>query len=251
MRRPIVAANWKLNGSLEMAQSLVPAIDTHSANHASVDVVISPPFPYLVKTAELITSKNVHLGAQSAAQNSSGAYTGEVAANMLAEFGCKYVIVGHSERREYYGETDEVVAEKFLQIQSAGLLPILCVGESLEQRESGVMQETIVRQVNAVVNKAGIDAIQNSIIAYEPIWAIGTGKTASPDQAQEVHALIRNEIAKQSSSIAEQLRILYGGSVKADNAAELFSQTDIDGGLIGGASLDAAQFNAIVSAASS
>ncbi len=250
MRRPIVAANWKLNGSLEMAQSLVSEINTHSQNHSAVDVVISPPFPYLVRVSELITSANVHLGAQTCAQHQAGAYTGEVAANMLSEFKCDYVIVGHSERREYYGETDEIVAEKFLQIQAAGMVPILCVGESLEQRESGVMQDTIVNQVHAVVNKAGIEAMQHSVIAYEPIWAIGTGKTATPEQAQEVHALIRNEIAKQSSDIATQLRILYGGSVKAANATELFSQTDIDGGLIGGASLDAEQFNAIVSAAS-
>lgn len=250
MRRPIVAANWKLNGSLEMAQTLVSAINSHSANHDSVEIVISPPFPYLIKVAELISTGNVHLGAQSAAEHESGAYTGEVAAAMLAEVGCQYVIVGHSERREYYGESDEVVVAKFLQIQQAGLIPILCVGESLEQREQGIMQETIVRQVNAVVDRAGIAAMQNSVIAYEPIWAIGTGKTASPEQAQEVHALIRAEIAKQSAEIAEQLRILYGGSVKAGNAAELFSQADIDGGLIGGASLDAEQFNAIVSAAS-
>lgn len=251
MRRPIVAANWKLNGSLEMAETLVSAIDTHSANHQNVDVVISPPYPYLTKTAEQISSDNVYLGAQSSAQHPSGAYTGEVAASMLAEVGCKFVIVGHSERREYYAETDQVVAEKFMQIQSAGLSPILCVGESLEQRESNVVKETIVAQVNAVVDKAGIDAINNCVIAYEPIWAIGTGKTATPEQAQDVHAIIRNEIAQQSSSVAEQLRILYGGSVKAGNAVELFSQTDIDGGLIGGASLDAEQFNAIISAASS
>jgi len=251
MRRPIVAANWKLNGSLEMAQSLVSAINSHSENHQDVDVVISPPFPYLLKVAELISATNVHLGAQSAAQHASGAYTGEVAAGMLAEVGCKYIIVGHSERREYYAESDQVVAAKFLQIQQAGLTPILCVGESLQQREQGVMEETIVKQVNAVIDQAGIDAMQNSVIAYEPIWAIGTGKTASPAQAQEVHAIIRAEIAKQSAEIAAQMRILYGGSVKADNAAELFTQTDIDGGLIGGASLDAEQFNVIVAAASS
>ena len=251
MRRPIVAANWKLNGSLEMAQVLVSEINSHGENHQDVGIVISPPFPYLLKVAEHISAPNVHLGAQSAAQHESGAYTGEVAAGMLAEVGCKYVIVGHSERREYYAESDEVVATKFLQIQQAGLIPILCVGESLDQRESGVMQETIVRQVNAVVNAAGIDAMNNAVIAYEPIWAIGTGKTASPEQAQEVHALIRAEIAKQSSTTADQLRILYGSSVKAGNASELLSQTDIDGGLIGGASLDAEQFNAIVAAASS
>lgn len=250
MRRPIVAANWKLNGSLEMAASLVPAINSHCANNGDVDVVLAPPYPYMMNVSELITSANLHLGAQSAAQHQSGAYTGEVSANMLAEFGCKFVIVGHSERRQFYGESDLIVAEKFMRIQASGLLPILCVGESLEQREQGVMQETIVKQVEAVVQQAGIDAMSHSVIAYEPIWAIGTGKTASPAQAQEVHAMIRTQISKRSPSIAQQLRILYGGSVKADNAAELFSQTDIDGGLIGGASLVAEQFNAIVSAAS-
>ena len=234
-----------------MAKSLVTVIDAHSRGLEGVDAVICPPFPYLSNVANLISSENVYLGAQSVAQYETGAYTGEVSAEMVAEVGCRYVIVGHSERREYYGETDAIVAAKFLRIQAAGLIPILCVGESLEQREQGIMQDTIVRQVNTVVVEAGISNIQNSVLAYEPIWAIGTGKTASPEQAQEVHAIIRSEIAKQSAEIAEGLRILYGGSVKANNAAELFSQPDIDGGLIGGASLDAEQFNAIVSAGSS
>lgn len=250
MRRPIVAANWKLNGSFDLANSLISAIDSHASGAASVDVVISPPYPYLAKAAELISAENVFLGAQSVSEQESGAYTGEVSAEMVAELGCRYVIVGHSERREYYAETDEVVAAKFMRIQAASLTPILCVGESLEQREQGAMQETIVRQVTAVLNAAGIDSMKNAVLAYEPIWAIGTGKTASPEQAQEVHALIRAEIAKQSESIAQSLRVLYGGSVKANNAAELFSQADIDGGLIGGASLDAEQFNAIISAGS-
>ena len=198
-----------------------------------------------------ISASNVYLGAQSVAEHESGAYTGEVSAEMVAEMGCRYAIVGHSERREYYGETDAIVAAKFLRIQAAGLIPILCVGESLEQREQGIMQDTIVRQVKAVVAEAGISNMKNAVLAYEPIWAIGTGKTASPEQAQEVHAIIRSEIANQSAEIAESLPILYGGSVKANNAAELFSQSDIDGGLIGGASLDAEQFNAIVAAGSS
>ena len=251
MRRSIVAANWKLNGSLEMAESLVAAINTHSDGLEGVDAVICPPFPYLSHVAAHIPASNVYLGAQSVAEHQEGAYTGEVSAEMVAEMGCQYAIVGHSERREYYGETDAIVAAKFLRIQAAGLVPILCVGESLQQREQGIMQDTIVRQVNAVVAEAGIANMKNAVLAYEPIWAIGTGKTASPEQAQEVHAIIRSEIAKQSDDIAQGLRILYGGSVKANNAAELFSQPDIDGGLIGGASLDAEQFNAIVSAGSS
>ncbi|MDW3095103.1 MAG: triose-phosphate isomerase [Gammaproteobacteria bacterium] len=251
MRRSIVAANWKLNGSLEMAQSLVKAIDTHCDGLEGVDAVICPPFPYLSNVATHISANNVYLGAQSVAEHQNGAYTGEVSAEMVAEMSCRYAIVGHSERREYYGETDAIVAAKYLRIQAAGIVPILCVGESLQQREQGIMQDTIVRQVNAVVNEAGIANMENAVLAYEPIWAIGTGKTASPEQAQEVHAIIRSEIAKQSDDIAQGLRILYGGSVKANNAAELFSQPDIDGGLIGGASLDAGQFNAIVSAGSS
>lgn len=250
MRRSIVVANWKLNGSLEMAESLVSVIDAQCSAVDGVDAVICPPYPYLARVAELISAKNLSLGAQSVSKQESGAYTGEVSAEMVAEFGCGYAIVGHSERREYYAETDAIVAAKFVRIQTAGLIPILCVGETLEQREQGNVQETIMRQVNAVVSAAGIANMQNAVLAYEPIWAIGTGKTASPEQAQEVHAIIRSEIANQSAQIAERLRILYGGSVKEDNAAELFSQPDIDGGLIGGASLYAEQFNAIVAAGS-
>ncbi|MFK8026674.1 MAG: triose-phosphate isomerase [Gammaproteobacteria bacterium] len=251
MRRSIVAANWKLNGCLDMAKSLVSAIDSHSRELKGVDVVICPPFPYLSQVGNQIAASDVYLGAQSVAEHENGAYTGEVSAEMVAEMGCRYVIVGHSERREYFGETDAIVAAKFLRIQAAGLTPILCVGESLQQREQGVMQETIVQQVSEVVSTAGIANMQNAVLAYEPIWAIGTGETASPEQAQEVHVIIRSEIAKQSEDVAQGLRILYGGSVKANNAVELFSQPDIDGGLIGGASLDAAQFNAIVAAGSS
>ena len=249
MRRPIVAANWKLNGNSSMVNSLVAAIDQHATNATSVDVVICPPFPYLAASKELVQANNAHLGAQNVAQEIQGAYTGEVSAEMLVEIGCHHVIVGHSERRQYYGETDVIIAKKFVRAQEAGLIPIACVGESLEQREQGEMESTIVRQVLAIIGEAGVANLPTAIIAYEPIWAIGTGKTASPAQAQEVHALIRNELAKHSADVAEQIRILYGGSVKADNAKELFAQIDIDGGLIGGASLDAQQFNAIVSAA--
>ncbi len=249
MRRPIVAANWKLNGNRSMVSSLVAAVNKHAASAVSADVVICPPFPYLVESRALIDQGNAYLGAQNAAKETNGAYTGEVSAEMLAEIGCRFVIIGHSERRQYYGESDSIVAEKFVRVQEAGLIPIVCVGESLQQREQGKMEQTIISQIQAVIAKAGISNFNNAVVAYEPIWAIGTGETATPDQAQQVHALIRGEVAQQSESIASELRILYGGSVKADNAAELFAQTDIDGGLIGGASLDAAQFNAIVSAA--
>ena len=250
MRRSIVAANWKLNGSLDMAKSLVSAINQHCHTQSGVDAIICPPYPYLDTVKQIMTANNVFLGAQNAAQHESGAYTGEVSAEMVGEMGCQFVIVGHSERREYYGETDNIVAAKYMRIQSAGLTPILCVGESLEQREQGVMKDTIVNQVKAVIAEAGISSMSNAVLAYEPIWAIGTGKTASPEQAQEVHAILRSIVADQSAEIADELRILYGGSVKASNAADIFSQPDIDGGLIGGASLDADQFNAIVSAGS-
>ncbi len=249
MRRPIVAANWKLHGNRAMVGSLIAAVNSHAKGASSADVIICPPFPYLAESQDFMDADNVFLGAQNVSQQAQGAYTGEVSAEMLAEVGCRYIIVGHSERRQYYGETSEVVAAKFMQVQEAALVPILCVGESLEQRESGEMEQTIKHQVDAVVSAAGIDNIRKAVIAYEPIWAIGTGETASPEQAQEVHALIRNQIAQQSAQVADDLRILYGGSVKADNASELFSQSDIDGGLIGGASLVAEQFNAIVSAA--
>ncbi|MEM8843737.1 MAG: triose-phosphate isomerase [Pseudomonadota bacterium] len=250
MRRPIVAANWKLNGNLSMVSSLLEPIDSFAKNFNDVDVVISPPFPYLAACGHAIKSDNVFLSAQSVAREMQGAFTGEVSAEMLSEMGCVYIIVGHSERRGYYGESDQIVADKAVRSLEAGLTPILCVGESLEQREQEQMKEVIIKQLAAVMVKVGIDNMAKMVIAYEPIWAIGTGKTATPEQAQEVHSIIRSEIAKQSPEIADGLRILYGGSVKASNAVELFSQLDIDGGLIGGASLDAKQFNAIVKAAS-
>ena len=248
MRRPIVAANWKLNGNRSMVNSLVAAVNKHAASAVSADVVICPPFPYLAESKQLIDQNNTFLGAQNVAKEAEGAFTGEVSAEMLAEVGCRFVIIGHSERRQYYAESNGIVADKFVRVQEAGLIPIVCVGESLQQREQGKMEETIISQVQAVIAKAGINSFENAVVAYEPIWAIGTGETATPGQAQEVHALIRGQVAEQSESIASELRILYGGSVKADNAAELFAQADIDGGLIGGASLDADQFNAIVSA---
>ena len=249
MRRPIVAANWKLNGNRSMVNSLVTAVAQHAVGADAVDVVICPPFPYLSESNEFIKAGNVFLGGQNVSQEKQGAFTGEVSAEMLAEVGCRYAIVGHSERRQYYGETNAVVANKFIRAQEANIIPIACVGESLEQRQQGEMEQTIINQVQAIIKEAGIASVEKAVIAYEPIWAIGTGETATPQQAQEVHALIRNEIAQQSADIAAGVRILYGGSVKADNAAELFTQDDIDGGLIGGASLDSDQFNMIVSAA--
>ncbi|MFT6303592.1 MAG: triosephosphate isomerase [Pseudomonadales bacterium] len=197
----------------------------------------------------VVGNSAVHLGAQNCSEAKSGAFTGEVSATMLAEFGCEYVILGHSERRAIFNESSELVALKCIAAQQAGLTPILCVGETLEQREAGNVEWVIAEQLDAVLAAAGIEAFDNMVVAYEPVWAIGTGKTATPEQAQEVHALIRVRIASGSSSTAEALRILYGGSVKPDNAATLFSQTDIDGGLIGGAALDAESFLAICEAA--
>ena len=249
MRRPLVAANWKLNGDRAMVDSLCVAINSCTETHQAADVVICPPFPYLVESKALLKASNIHLGSQNVALEAKGAYTGEVAAEMLVEVGCEYAIVGHSERREYYAESNEVVAKKIERAQSGSLIPIACVGESLEQREQGQMEAIITQQVSAIIDHVGVNALSNAVIAYEPIWAIGTGKTASPNQAEEVHHMIREIIAKQSSEIAANIRILYGGSVKADNAAELFAKENIDGGLVGGASLDAKQFNAIIAAA--
>lgn len=249
MRRPVVAANWKLNGDSAMVNSLCAAINSHTDNAQNADVVICPPYPYLRESHTLLTATNAHLGAQNVALETKGAFTGEVAAEMLVEVGCRYVIVGHSERREYYGETDAIVAAKLIRAQQAGLIPIVCVGETLDQREQGAMQATITQQISVVLEQAGVNALDDAIIAYEPIWAIGTGKTASPEQAEEVHAMIRDIVAQQSNNVAETVRILYGGSVKADNAAELFAKQNIDGGLVGGASLDAEQFNTIITAA--
>ena len=198
MRRPIVAANWKLNGNHDMVNSLGGAVAQHAASTPSVDVVMCPPFPYLAQSAGLMNAANIFLGGQNVAQEKQGAFTGEVSAEMLAEVGCGYVIVGHSERRQYYGETDTVVATKFIRAQEANLIPIACVGESLKQRQQGQMQETIVRQVQAIIQQAGIASIEKAVIAYEPIWAIGTGETATPEQAQEVvRGIVDEDDAKE------------------------------------------------------
>lgn len=251
MRQPMVAGNWKMNGSRAFARELVQGVADGAAELAGrVSVVVCPPFPYLDQVLSLLDGQSVvSLGAQNLDYHDAGAYTGEVAGPMIRDIGCSYVIVGHSERRAYYGESDEIVARKVGAALEAGLTPIVCVGETLEQREAGHTQDVIATQIDAVVGALGIEAFDRLVIAYEPVWAIGTGKTATSEQAQEVHAFIRERLSALDSGVAAGVRILYGGSVKPDNAAELFANADIDGGLIGGASLKAEDFLAICNAA--
>ena len=245
MRHALVVGNWKMHGSRDGSTALISAIVAGVDSLRGADAAICPPYPYLALAAKLLAGSPVALGAQNLSEHQQGAYTGEVSASMLVESGCRYVIVGHSERRHLYGETDAVVARKFAAAHRAKLVPILCVGETLEERESGATEAIVSRQVESVLDVSGADAFAHAVIAYEPVWAIGTGRTASPDQAQAVHALIRAKISERDATIAGDLRILYGGSVKASNAAHLFGMPDIDGGLIGGASLDGEEFLSI------
>lgn len=245
-RRPLVVANWKLNGSLRANQALLEAlIDGWKVQPGAAEVVICPPFIYLHQVAALLDQSALCPGGQTLSQYREGAYTGEVSGQMLAEAGCKYVIVGHSERRRLFNETDELVAEKFAAALSQGLTPILCVGESLEECDGGHTLEVVGRQLGVVINKVGLTAFKDAAVAYEPIWAIGTGRHATPAHAQRVHAYIRERLGEYGSTT----QVLYGGSVKADNADELFASEDIDGGLIGGASLKSEEFLAICRAA--
>ncbi|KRA20996.1 MULTISPECIES: triose-phosphate isomerase [unclassified Lysobacter] len=247
MRRRIVAGNWKLHGSREFAFGLLDQVAAQAP--AGVERIILPPLPYLGELIEHYLGRGLDFGAQDVSSNEKGAYTGEVSAAMLKDVGAGYGLVGHSERRQYHAESSELVARKFAAAKAAGLVPILCVGETLSEREDGQTEYRLQEQLSPVLELLGVAALEGAILAYEPVWAIGTGKTASPEQAQAVHAFIRSEIAGHDARIAGSLPILYGGSVKADNAAALFSQPDVDGGLIGGASLVAADFNAIAAAA--
>lgn len=250
MRQQLVAGNWKMHGSKASIKSLMTGLNTGAANIEGVLMAICPPSIYMDYVKNCLTTDAIALGAQNiAVEPNQGAYTGEISAKMLQDFDCRYVILGHSERRAIYGETNELVAQKVQTALSEGLTPILCVGETLEEREAGQLESIISAQLNAVVNVVGIQAFSSVVIAYEPVWAIGTGKTATSAQAQAVHAFIRQQIANRDAGIAEKMIIQYGGSVKPDNAAELFSQPDIDGGLIGGASLNAKDFLAICKAA--
>ncbi|MCE7915217.1 MAG: triose-phosphate isomerase [Nitrosomonas sp. PRO4] len=250
MRKRLVIGNWKMHGCLveneKLLDSIVAGLDGLPANQFAVCV----PYPYLPSVQNTLKNTNVSWGAQNVSQYEKGAYTGEVSVSMLNDFGCTYVIVGHSERRALYGEDNDIVAEKYMAAQRAGLIPILCVGETLEQRDEEITEQIIQEQLMAVINKAGVGSLSKAVIAYEPVWAIGTGKTATPEQAQEVHVFIRSSVGMQGNNIAKELTILYGGSVKANNASELFAMPDIDGGLIGGASLAASDFVAICNALS-
>jgi triosephosphate isomerase len=249
MRRALIAGNWKMHGSRAENAELIEGLLLGLPSQTPVEIAVCPPAVYLWETARALKSSSIALGAQSVCAEQVGAFTGEVSASMLKDVGCKYVIVGHSERRAIYKEDDALVARKFLAAQAQGLIPILCVGETLEERERGQTMQVVSRQLAAVLDLAGVAALRAAVIAYEPVWAIGTGKNATPQQAQEVHAHIRNAIAARDAKIAADVRILYGGSVKAANARELFAMPDVDGGLVGGASLKADEFLKICASA--
>lgn len=250
MRQKLVAGNWKMHGVLKSNLQLLQGVLAGAAALRGVAIAVCVPFPYLAQAQSVLTGTPVAWGAQNLSEQAQGAFTGEVSAAMLQDFGCRYVLVGHSERRSIYGESDDLVAEKFAAALASGLHPILCVGETLAQREAGKTVEVVSAQIDAVLKRVGVAVFANAVVAYEPVWAIGTGRTASSAQAQEVHAAIRAQFAQADAKVAAGLQILYGGSVKPANAAELFGMPDIDGGLIGGASLVASDFLAICSAAS-
>ena len=249
MRRPVVAGNWKMHGSRAANGALLGELERRLQPEWPIDVVVFPPFVYLADAARLLDDGQIQLGAQDVCAEPGGAFTGQVGASMLKDVGCRYVIVGHSERRRLYHEDDALVARKFAAVLQVGLTPVLCIGETLEEHEAHQAERVVSRQIDAVMAMNGIANFARGIVAYEPVWAIGTGRTASPQQAQTVHAFLRGRIAAHDAKIAEQLRILYGGSVKGGNAAELFAMPDVDGGLVGGASLSAEEFLQICAAA--
>ena len=246
MRSSLIAGNWKMNGNLQSVVELVEGIKAGDAGKA--ELAIFPPAVFLMKVSGMLADSEIALGAQNVGDQEAGAFTGEIAAAMLKECGCRYALVGHSERRSLYLETDQLVAARFAMAVASGIIPILCVGEALQERDQGITEDVVAGQLDAVIDLSGIDGVARAIIAYEPVWAIGTGKVATPDQAQEVHAFIRGKLARLDVGVAEQVKILYGGSMNPSNAAELLSQPDIDGGLIGGASLQADDFLSIAQA---
>jgi triosephosphate isomerase len=249
MRIKFVAGNWKMNGNLAANQVLLLGLVEGLARVAGVKCAVCAPYPYLAQVQQLLSGSGIAWGAQNVSQFDAGAYTGEVSGAMLVDFGCRYVIVGHSERRALFGETNGIVAQKYEAALKAGLAPILCVGETLAQREVGDTEHIVAAQLDAVLERSGALSFAHAVIAYEPVWAIGTGKTATPEQAQSVHAFIRSRLAGHDATIAQNVQVLYGGSVKGANAAQLFGMPDIDGGLIGGASLDADEMLTICRAA--
>jgi triosephosphate isomerase len=248
MRRKLVAGNWKMNGSLAANTLLLTEIKSGLGN-ATSDVAVCVPSPYFAQCQGLLSGAAIALGAQDVSSHEAGAYTGEVSTSMLQEFDCRYVIVGHSERRAYFAETNELIAQKTVRALNAGLTPIVCVGETLDQREAGQTDSVVAEQLNVVLASIAASDLAKIVVAYEPVWAIGTGKTATPVMAQEVHAMLRKQLQAKNAEAATQVRILYGGSMKPENAKELLAMSDIDGGLIGGAALKAADFLAIVHAA--
>ena len=249
MRARLVAGNWKMHGTLAANARLLEALKAGLPEAEGLGYAVCAPYPYLAQVAQALSGSRIAWGAQNVSEHDSGAYTGEVSGAMLREFGCRFAIVGHSERRALYGEDDGRVAAKFLAARRAGLTPILCVGETLEQRERGETENVVGRQLDSVLDAAGVAALANAVLAYEPVWAIGTGRNATPQQAQDVHAFIRSRVGARDKRLAGNLTILYGGSVKPGNARELFAKPDVDGGLIGGASLVAEDFIAICAAA--
>lgn len=248
-RRPLVMGNWKLNGSKAFTKELINGLKAELAGVEGCDVVIAPPVMYLAEAEAALAGSKIALGSQNVDLKQSGAFTGDISATMLKDFGAKYIIIGHSERRAYHHESDEFIAQKFAVLKEQGLVPVLCIGESEAENEAGKTEEVCARQIDAVLNTLGAEAFLGAVIAYEPIWAIGTGKSATPAQAQAVHAFIRSHIAKKDAKVAEQVILQYGGSVNDGNAAELFAMPDIDGALVGGASLKAPAFATIVKAA--
>ncbi|CAM9590866.1 unnamed protein product [Phaeothamnion confervicola] len=249
MRERLVAGNWKMHGSRGSNTRLLDALLAGMAGIRGVECAVCVPFPYLAEVSAKLSGSTIAWGAQNVSEFASGAYTGEVSASMLADFGCRYALVGHSERRALFGESSEQVAAKFSAAAKAGLVPVLCVGETLVDREGGRTEEVVGRQLDTVLESGGAAALEGAVLAYEPVWAIGTGRTASPQQAQDVHAFLRGRVAARDAGVAAKLRILYGGSVKPGNAAEIFAMQDVDGGLIGGASLVPEDFLSICKAA--
>jgi triosephosphate isomerase len=250
MRPKLVIGNWKMHGSLAENGSLLRGLLAGVSSVGDVGLAVCVPFPYLAQAQSMLAATPIAWGAQNLSEHAQGAFTGEVSSAMLADFGCRYVLIGHSERRALYGESDALVASKFVAAKSSGLVPVLCVGETLTQRESGKTADVVAAQVAAVLDRVGVVAFSGAVVAYEPVWANGTGRTATPEQAQEVHSAIRAQFARCDESVAAGLKILYGGSVKSQNAGEIFAQADIDGGLVGGASLVVDDFLAICQAAS-
>jgi len=243
MRRALVAGNWKMNGSRESVDHLLKSLKARSAEVVSAELAVFPPFVFIDQAAAILEDSSIAWGGQNLCSEQNGAFTGEISSTMLRDYGCSYVIVGHSERRSLYGEDNQIVAAKFAAAIQAGLRPILCVGETLEQREAGVTLQIVGDQLEAILTlKDNLPSLDTAVIAYEPVWAIGTGRQATPEQAQEVHAAIRSHCRRVDESLADKVRILYGGSVKPGNAAAIFAMPDVDGALVGGASLDADKF---------